>query len=160
MFRASMDALPANRSWQPSCSHGTYQREAITSRSRQLLMMGTWLPETCWATGRREIKNTKVTSSWFFLSTLNYDARSTTHQIYIHVRKFVYKCIGLCKWKIDFCCYSLNGSSTRVWFQGSPDFRAILEPLVNAEWSFIAEHLIQSQVHVVQTSLIRESVLN
>ena len=23
----------------------------------------------------------KVTSSWFFLSTLNYDARSTTHQI-------------------------------------------------------------------------------
>ena len=32
--------------------------------------MGTWLPETCWATSRREIKNTKVTSSWFFLSTL------------------------------------------------------------------------------------------
>jgi len=24
-----------------------------------------------------------VTSSWFFLSTLNYDARSTTHQIYL-----------------------------------------------------------------------------
>ena len=24
-----------------------------------------------------------MTSSWFFLSTLNYDARSTTHQIYI-----------------------------------------------------------------------------
>jgi len=24
-----------------------------------------------------------VTSSWFFLSTLNYDARSTTHQSYI-----------------------------------------------------------------------------
>ena len=32
-------------------------------------MMGTWLPETCWATIRREIKNTKVTSSWFFIST-------------------------------------------------------------------------------------------
>ena len=60
-----MDALPANRSWQPSCSHGTYQHEAITSRSRQLLMMGTWLSETCWVTNRREIKNTKVTSSWF-----------------------------------------------------------------------------------------------
>jgi hypothetical protein len=29
------------------------------------------LPETCWATSRREINNTKVTSSWFFLSTLN-----------------------------------------------------------------------------------------
>jgi hypothetical protein len=49
-----MDALPANRSWQTSCSHGTYQHEAITSRSRQLLMMGTWLPETCSATSRRE----------------------------------------------------------------------------------------------------------
>ena len=50
----------------------TYQHEAITSRSRQLLMMGTWLPETCWEKSRREIKNTKVTSSWFFLSTLNF----------------------------------------------------------------------------------------
>ena len=28
-----------------SCS--TYQHKAITLRSRQLLMMGTWLPETC-----------------------------------------------------------------------------------------------------------------
>jgi hypothetical protein len=24
-----MDALPANRSWQPRCSHGAYQHEAI-----------------------------------------------------------------------------------------------------------------------------------
>jgi len=54
-----MDALPANRTWQPFCSHGTYQHEAITSHSRQLLMVGTWLPETCWETIRREIKNTK-----------------------------------------------------------------------------------------------------
>jgi hypothetical protein len=46
----SMGALPANRSWQPSCSHSTYQHRAITSHSRQLLLMGTWLPETCWAT--------------------------------------------------------------------------------------------------------------
>jgi hypothetical protein len=28
-------------------SYSTYQHEAITSRSLQLLMMGTWLPETC-----------------------------------------------------------------------------------------------------------------
>ena len=27
-----------------------------------------------------------MASSWFFLSTLNYDARSTTHRIYIHVQ--------------------------------------------------------------------------
>jgi len=32
------------------CSHGTYQHKAITSCSRQLLMMGTRLPETSWAT--------------------------------------------------------------------------------------------------------------
>jgi len=32
---------------QPPCSHGTYQHEAITSRIRQLLMICTWLPETC-----------------------------------------------------------------------------------------------------------------
>ena len=48
----------ANRTWPPSCSHGTYQHKAITSRSRLLLMMGTWLPETCRATIRREIKYT------------------------------------------------------------------------------------------------------
>jgi len=31
-----------------------------------------------------------VTSSWFFLSTLNYDARSTTHQIYkSHIKCYV-----------------------------------------------------------------------
>jgi len=41
--------------------HSTYQHETIISRSRQLLMMGTWVPETCWATSRRQIKNTKVT---------------------------------------------------------------------------------------------------
>ena len=55
-----MDALPTNRSWPPSCSHGTYQHKAITSRGRQLLMMGTWLPETCWSTIRREIKITQM----------------------------------------------------------------------------------------------------
>ena len=80
----SMDALPAIWSWQPPRSHGTYQHEVITSRSRQFLMMGTWLPKTCSATNRREIKNTKVTSSWFFWSTLNYVARSTTHQIVLY----------------------------------------------------------------------------
>ena len=64
---ASMDALPTNLpTYQP-----TYQHKAITSRSRQLLMIGTWLPETCWATIRREIEIQKVTSSWFFLSTHN-----------------------------------------------------------------------------------------
>ena len=43
---------------------------AITLRSRQLLKMGTWLPETCSANCKGEIKdNTKVTSSWFLIHT-------------------------------------------------------------------------------------------
>jgi hypothetical protein len=96
--RKAVKTLPANWSWQPSCSHGTYQHEAITSHSRQLLMMGTWLSETCWATNRREIKNTKVKSSWFFLSTVNYNSRSTAHLMY-------YISIFLLPWNfhIKFC---------------------------------------------------------
>ena len=69
----SMDALHIEWNWSPSCCHGTNQNKVITSRSCQLLMMGTWLPETCWATIRREIKNTNVTSSWFSLCTLHID---------------------------------------------------------------------------------------
>jgi hypothetical protein len=69
-MRSPEDTLPANRFWQPSCSHSTYQHEAITLRSRQLLKMGTWLPETCWASCKGEIKdNTKVTSSWYLIHT-------------------------------------------------------------------------------------------
>ena len=68
---ASMDALTANRSWPHSRSHGTYQHEAITSRS-QLLMMGTRLPETCWTTIRREIKNKKSDIYLVFLIHTEY----------------------------------------------------------------------------------------
>jgi len=47
-----------------------YQHVTITLRSRQLLKMGTRLPETCWTTCKGEIKdNTKVTSSWFLIHT-------------------------------------------------------------------------------------------
>ena len=56
------DSLPA--------ATAQYQHVAITLRSRQLLKMGTWLPETCRATCKGENKGLhKVTSSWF-LSTL------------------------------------------------------------------------------------------
>jgi len=56
------DSLPA--------ATAQYQHVAITLRSHQLLKMGTWLPETCWATCKGEIKNnTKVTSSWFLIHT-------------------------------------------------------------------------------------------
>ena len=93
----SCNHVPVIRSWRlrdviVSCWYVPWLQEGCqdrlagsasiwTSRSRQLLMMGTWLHETCWATSRRETKNRKVTSSWFFLSTLNYDTRSTTIQI-------------------------------------------------------------------------------
>ena len=56
------DSLPA--------AMAQYQYVAIKLRSRQLLKMGTWLPEKCWATCKGEIKdNTKVTSSWFLIQT-------------------------------------------------------------------------------------------
>jgi hypothetical protein len=60
----SMDALPANRTWQPSWSHGTYQHKAIKSRSRHLLMMGKWLPEKCWTTSRRELDALTANRYW------------------------------------------------------------------------------------------------
>jgi len=75
-------------------------------------MMGTWLPETCWATTRREIKNKKVTSSWFFLSTLNYDARSTTHQIY------TLRCYTLFLWH-DFVSSATHATSQHMSRQGN-----------------------------------------
>ena len=56
------DSLPA--------ATAQHQYMAITLRGHQLLKMGTWLPETCWATCKGEIKdNTKVTSSWFLIRT-------------------------------------------------------------------------------------------
>jgi hypothetical protein len=39
-----------------------------------------------------------VTSSWFFLSTLNYDARSTTHQIDTNKIKDLDIADDLCEW--------------------------------------------------------------
>ena len=47
---------------------------------RSILILSTHLRLGLPSGSRREIKNTKVTSSWFFLSTLNYDARSATRQ--------------------------------------------------------------------------------
>ena len=34
-----------------------------------------------------------MTSSWFFLSTLNYDARSTTHHMYVFEFKMCFDCV-------------------------------------------------------------------
>jgi len=93
MFRASMcpssGARATNSQWTHYLLTGSdslpaatakYQHVAITLLSRQLLKMGTWLPETCWATCKGEIKDNTKWHLVGFLSTLNYDARSTTHQ--------------------------------------------------------------------------------
>jgi len=69
--------VPIFRSWRlrsviATCWYcaAQYQHVAITLRSRQLLKMGTWFPETCSAICKAEIKdNTKVTSSWFLIHT-------------------------------------------------------------------------------------------
>ena len=91
---ASVDALTTNRTWPPSCSHGTYQHKAITSRSRQLLMMDTLLPETCWATIRREIKNAKSDIQLVFL-------------IHTELRCTVNHTSELCRINVyDFLCFA------------------------------------------------------
>jgi len=66
------DSLPATTA--------QHQHMAITLHSCQLLMVGTWLPETCWATCKGEIKDKTKWHLVGFLSILNYNARSTTHQ--------------------------------------------------------------------------------
>ena len=43
--RLAGSASYGRTTYQPTLP--TYQHKAITSRSRRLLMMGTWLPETC-----------------------------------------------------------------------------------------------------------------
>ena len=56
------DSLPA--------AMAQHQHVVITLRSHQLLKMGTWLPETCSANCKGEIKDTtKVTSIWFLIHT-------------------------------------------------------------------------------------------
>ena len=45
----------------------TLNYDARSATHRQLLMMGTWLHETCWAAIRREIKNTKSDIQLVFL---------------------------------------------------------------------------------------------
>jgi len=110
-----MDTLTANRFWQPSCSHGTYQHVAITLRSRQLLKMGTWLPETCWANCKGEIKdNTKVTSSWFLIHTeLRCTVNHTSDLILSGLR------IGLQQPECFFFPKRLSSFNCRQWWDGT-----------------------------------------
>ena len=51
-----------------------------------------------------------MTSSWFFLSTLNYDARSTTHQIYKPVISYFPTSEFLIYFFISHFCFSILSS--------------------------------------------------
>ena len=82
----SSDSLPATMT--------QYQHVAITLRSRQLLKMGTWLPETCWATCKGEKKdNTK----WHLVGFLSHTELRCT----VNHRSYSRFCWILCK----FCSY-------------------------------------------------------
>jgi len=81
-----------------------------TLRSRQLLKVGTWLPETCWATCKGEIKdNTKVTSSGFLIHT---ELQCTVnHALDLYLR-CTQKCVWIhCYWPVftetEMCCHIL-----------------------------------------------------
>ena len=60
-----------------------------------------------------------MTSSWFLLSTLNYDARSTTHQIYVSIfpdSQAVLRAVKAAKTTsllVQQCQKALNNISTR-----------------------------------------------
>jgi hypothetical protein len=113
----SMDALPTNRTWPPFCSHGTYQHKTITSRSRQLLMMGTWLPETCWATIRREIKEYK---KWHLVG-FSYPHWITMHGQPHIILMSLYSVQRATTWYLCFVCLLaivlLVKNKTRRWQQ-------------------------------------------
>jgi hypothetical protein len=71
-----------------------------------------------------------VTSSWFFLSTLNYDARSTTHQSFnaLHVfviQQFVYVAMGRV-WKDTVLCACTVILERAVWQLGRPNESRII----------------------------------
>ena len=63
-------------------SHGTTPHAAKIPLNRQFLRIGTRQPETCWATYKGEINIILSDIQLVSYSTLNYDARSATHQIF------------------------------------------------------------------------------
>jgi len=89
------------------CSHGTYQHEAITSRSHQLLMMGTWLPETCWATIRREIKNTKSDIKLVFLIHTTHSVCGSAALVTQHANAHATYYVVTCGLFADTTCFHI-----------------------------------------------------
>ena len=66
---SSMDALLLTGLESLPAATAQYQHVVIKLRGRQLLTMGTWLPETCWVIKREITNNTKVTTSRFLIHT-------------------------------------------------------------------------------------------
>ena len=68
----------------PYCKHWTPHAHVL-----KCLMMGTWLPETCWATIRREIKNAKSDILLVFL------IHTELHDVHVFVIWYFHQSISL-----------------------------------------------------------------
>jgi len=65
-----MDTQAANRIWLPTQPRHYTTREKIPL-SRQLLKMGTWWPETCWATYKEQLlRRNKYNTKWHLVGFL------------------------------------------------------------------------------------------
>jgi hypothetical protein len=83
-----------------------------------------------------------VTSSWFFLSTLNYDARSTTHQIFkssVAASEMQWwRSIGFFPNKLDWSVGSTTSGSS-----GQPvSWLSRLVPCTPGEWCLISHRTL------------------
>ena len=103
--------VPSFRSWRLRSIIATCWCCAVVVTTAQhqhvAIILRTWLPETCWATCKREIKdNTKVTSSWFLIHTGNLifycrafgkslctEAQADLHEVFANNIKWVQDCI-------------------------------------------------------------------
>ena len=63
--RLAGSASDGRTTCQPDLTTSLQPRHIPTqSHSRQLLMMGTWLPETCWGTSRKDVEAQPANRSW------------------------------------------------------------------------------------------------
>ena len=84
-----------------------------------------------------------MTSSWFFLSTLNYDARSTTHQMVYTLRCFSSKCSLFHNSNLFGSCiiHILHTVCAKIKKNNSGAKRLMLDtPCSEVEWRVLATH--------------------
>ena len=118
--------------------------------------MGTWLPDTCWATYKGEIKdNIKVTSSWFLFHTeLRCTVNHTSDLLQLYLKKalstvcvLILRCNTMrIKWYFHYClwmwCHTAGRFAYSFWLElGSSalemeaaDLSETLAPNYQAMW--------------------------